>query len=52
MYIVEYLIQSQARRFKKFETLTEAIAWASEQPTGSILEVRRLDYDNSEITGD
>lgn len=43
MYKVSYYLASQVVRFKAFETLTEATAFANKQPLESVLEIKYYD---------
>ena len=43
MYKVVYYLSSQAVRFKAFETLSEATAFANKQPLESVIEIKYYD---------
>ena len=47
MYKVSYYLASQAVRFKAFETLTEATAFANKQPLESVIEIKYYDDVNT-----
>ena len=47
MYKVVYSLSSQAIRFKSFETLTEATAFANKQPLESVIEIKYYDDVNN-----
>jgi hypothetical protein len=43
MYKVSYYLASQAVRFKSFDTLTEATAFANKQPLETVIEIKYYD---------
>lgn len=47
MYKVKYYIQSDAIRFKSFDTLHEATIFANKQPIESIIEIGYYEGSNN-----
>ena len=49
MYKVSYYLATSAVRFKSFETLNEATAFANKQPLDSVIEIKQ--YEDSSNNG-